>query len=755
MALTLQEEQELADLESAFAPKAQSINTRQASPSRKPGDLSNVNMNLMTPQEEAELADLESQFYQPENNPQIEDKSTLSQIGEAVDTYSGAAPLRKAVGTFQETGSLSQAGGAFIDQFSQSPDKAPTGKDLMVNAGLSDQSPGFVQGQIQTSPEQQARQGNYAPNYQQAPKGFDAPSPAGATGFVADAVLDPTNLIPFAMIGKVAGKGSSIALKGSAKAAKAAEAFTGAPLTRIGQTIETGAKASAEAVVKARQNISKAFKPDVADDFNDLSRIAGENNIPSDLINEAHTYGEDSVVSRYARNNAEGPLGGLDKHEKLTQAVSEATENRIKGIAKIDSIPDNIEAGTILTDAYDEGVDNFFKGMGETYNSALKMAPDMRLDKKSHVIVMNKLNEMENWAKRRSLDTGDAEKVIDSASSTNKQKNIASVDMMNTLDSTNEAITKTGKSQAKEVLNAIRIAKNAMNRTGGDLNQVYSVMREMGDIAFKSKNSISEIPSDVKKFQEMYFTMQKGMTESVRSHLGDEFADQLIKNNSDMSKFFTKRGDIAGVIGNKSLSSEQIFKSLIMNGDSKKLDSIQSIVSPEAWDKLRGTYIHRMVNPSPEGVVNFKLARKNLNAQKASGKLKLVMSDDEIVKLDEVLRFGERGGLGVLSTSGTGASAKFSNMGGYLKDKIAGDALVDHIKNTTRSNYVEMVQKTPGGTDYVQMIKKGPEASKKTGMQMLSEKSPVSKGQSAQALRLKSIQERNSKVEKLKQARGY
>lgn len=745
--LTPEEQAELAALEAEMNPQQQ---RQPAAPSRKPGDLTNLNIEVLSPEEAAELAALEQEFSsrQFQAPGPVEEKGILTQAGELIDSYTGA-PVRQAIGTFQDTNSLRQAGGAFLDSFGEDPTMAPTGKEIAVKAGLSPES--FLSFDVPT----EGAQGRIVTK-----PGTDQPlmrqevSPAGVAGLAIDMGADLTNLLPFAGVAlKTTGKGAKTFLKGSAKAVDAA---IGTPLVKVGDMTADAVKASSEAVKKAKVQISKAFRPDIASDFNELSEIAAKNGIDKNLLNEAVEFGENSVISRHARTVAEGPLGGdaLQKHEQLVQAVSDATEKNIAKIGKTSAIADDVEAGVLIREAYDEGVDRFFNQMGETYGNALKMAPDLRLDQKSSKILSSKLNEMEMWAKKRMGVSADAEKVLNFPGSTKGQVTKATGEVLEVESSVNKAITKTQKQQAQEVLNAVKLAKNAMTSSGGDLRQVYQAMRDVGEIAFKSKNSLAEVPSDVRKFQELYFSLQKGATESIRSGLGDEFADALVKNNTEMSKFFTKNGNLAPIIGNKNLADEKVFHSLVMNGDSKKIDALFSIISPEAAGQLKASFLNKTLVRNPDGVINFASSRKKLNGLKQSGKLKTLLNDSEIIELDEILRLGDRAGIGVMSTSGTGASNQFRNMFATLQDKVTGDTLVDGLKKSARSNYVETTAKTADGVEYAKRIKAPEAAKKKSGVALLREASPVNKKQSAQLLKEKSIQERNERLQKYKQMRG-
>jgi hypothetical protein len=123
-------------------------------------------------------------------------------------------------------------------------------------------------------------------------------------------------------------------------------------------------------------------------------------------------------------------------------------------------------------------------------------------------------------------------------------------------------------------------------------------------------------------------------------------------------------------------------------------------------------------------------------------------------ELDDVLKLGDRSGIGVLSTSGTGGSMKFKDIVGTFKDKLAGDAFIEGIKKNARSNYVETVATNPDGVSYIQKIKAPQNVKSKSGLQLLREKMPVNPKQLAKGAQVNSVQERNERLERLKQIRG-
>lgn len=710
--LTPEEQAELAALETEANPQRV-----PAAPTRKPGDLTNLNIQVLSPEEDAELAALEQEFaqrpdYSQQNGGVLDNiGNAITAVGETVDSYTGA-PTRSAVNAVLDGNNPISA---FASQFGESPAKAPTGSELAKKMGVDDST-----GKVITNPKTGITSRT-------------TKSDADIVGFGIDVGADWTNALPFVNFGKVGGKLKSY-LKGSAKAAEEAANTT--------NTLVDSAEVLKESSKEAKKSLVKLFRPDVSPDWKDYQRIAQENGVDPSLLNEAHEFGPSSLISRHARSVAEGPLGAekLAKHEQFVKSVTDATENKIKQIGKTDRVLDNADAGALITEDWDKSVDSFFKGMGETYNTAISAAPDMRLDKKSTTILNSKLNEMESWATKRLRRNVDAEKTLNTA--TRKTEiGKAGKKVMDAEDSVIEAITDEGKAQAQEVLRAVKVAKNAINKSGGDLRQVYTAMRDVGDIAFKKKKSLNSIPADQRKFQEMYFTLQKGMNESIGVHLGDDFKKALEANNAAMSEFFSNRGKLDKVLGNKDLGGEEVFKKLILGGDTKQIESLFSVISPEAKNQLKASFLNNAVSRNSDGVINFKTTRNNLNKYRKDGKLKVLFQDSELQQLDEIMKLGDAAGSPVMSSSGTSAGNAFRDILSTVKNKVEGDLLVEGMKKGARkrANYVENVASS---------------GSSQSGFARLREKSPVSKTQAAQGAKTYSIQERNEKLKRLKQIRG-
>jgi hypothetical protein len=745
--LTPQEEAELAALEQEFAPVQKQVNASQSATSRNPQALENVSMSGLSPSEEMELSALEQEFSGREIvNPQIESKSLITQVGELYDQYSGSAPLRSAVGSFIDNGSIKQSLGTFSNQYGADPNQAPTGMELAQKMGLSDET---LPGQIQISDAQKERQAKLGGNYGPTPQGGSL-SQASVAGFGLDVALDPLNLIPFALVGKVAGKGAKYALKGSAAAAEAA--IGGTKVYKAGEFIADTGKMGVDSIVKARKHVEHLFNPKVLPDFDKSREVLQANGIATEYIPESIIYGKNSVASRAARADAEGFVNDdLLKFEKFQGDVSRATESKISKISDSGIIPNNHDAGQLIKDGLDDGFKEFMSGMDITYNNAIKSAPGIKLDKVSSAILNRDLNKLELWAKKRLGDTRPYEKVLNNPNSTNKQLKIATNDMFTVLDSTNQAIRPAGKAQAKEVLEAVRLAKQSMINSGGDLAQVHSIMRDIGEIAFDTKSVMSETPADIAKFQDMYFSGQRAMTETIRSHFGDTYADALLENNKAMSKTFSNRSKLSKVIG-KGENNAQVFESLMLRGSKEQIEALKASIPDSKWKKLKAAYIDKQIVRDADGFINFTASRKKLNTNKEHIGYLFDLRNGELDELNDIVSVGDKAGIGVLSTSGTGGSQKFSDIIGTIQNKLTSDTIVSRLKRNAEKAYqAEKGIKLSGEALPVDEII----MPKKSAYQLLSERNPATKKQAAQAAKLESIQERNEKIRKMRKLRGY
>lgn len=390
-----------------------------------------------------------------------------------------------------------------------------------------------------------------------------------------------------------------------------------------------------EVTKSVKNRLQSYFDPQIDPKFEEFKSIAEKNGINPNLLPESVKFGPDSSASRAARNLAEGKFGEetLKRFNEGLGQVREAYDRKILNYSK--GLPvDEISAGKILRDSYDEGVTKFFDQMDFTHNSILDMAPGLEITPSAMEKIESSLNGVEKFAKGR-LQRG---------------------------------VTDTQRKQGQQLLNAVE----AIRSGNGSYKQTVEALRDIGEAAFQSKNSLADVPVDVQKMRKIYNDLNSGLIDTVRSNLGDDIANQLVANNKAMSEFFGDQSLVSRVMGDKAISPEQAFRSLILNGDSQKLQALRKIIPPEKWEYLKGATLENLARRDPEGDFTFKQLFSSMRGKKNS--LASIFTPEELADNIGVVRLGDRFGSPVLSSSGTGASNSFNDI-----IKAASNATVDSL----------------------------------------------------------------------------
>lgn len=655
MALTPEEEAELQQLEAMAQGRKAEIPVPGGLPPREgvigiqepptPGQP----IGGLTPEEEQELQELEKEASGENMSFAEKGIEFLSKIGEFADKFTGA-PTRKAIGTLQEGGDLGEAASSFGEQFGEDPSLAPTGEEIAMEEGLSNVP---RQAEIELPPREKAI-AKASTGKEPGPMKVDIPSPAGAAGLAVDVVADPLTLIPGVPIVKYAGKGAGkagkLALKGSAKAADLA-----AGTKKFSQTVDF----MGDAVKTTGEALSKFFKPTVADDFEQMKIIAQENGIDISKMPESVEFGENSLISRASRAQAEGPLGErrLKDFEEVYDQTQNAVDNRIQEVAG--GIPlDTTSAGNMIRESYDNAVESFFDDLEVSYNS----------------IVNGKKGPDGEWivAPEKGLQlTGDAQKSVNSA--------------LNGLEKFAKGRIRRGvsaaqRSQGKDLLNAVK----AVRETNGSFKQTVEALRMIGEAAFKSKNQLELLPTDVQRLRKLYRTVSDALVDTVRKDVSPDFADELLENNKAISQFFSDKSLLSD-IGKKNLSPERLFEGLVVRGDTKKIEALKRVLPPEDIQKLKGAFLDALINSKRniEGDVGFKTAFNQLRNKRQV--IEALFEPEEVTPILEVLRFGNRLGNSKLSSSGTSAGNILSDLMSGVKSGISNEAVINRLKETARA----------------------------------------------------------------------
>lgn len=605
-------------------------------------------------------------------------------VGEKIDQY-GGAPSRAGVKAIMDGANPITA---FGSQFGEDPSEAPTGAALAKDMGFSDQP----------LPYGGSYKGMAMQDVQPLPDENPNPSSAGVVGLGIDIVADPLNLVGLAPA-KALKFGKNATKAGVSTAKQGAKALPGVEAT--GNILKSSASATSEA-------LSRMFKPSQAPDFDSMKVIAKKHGIDPEDLPEAIEFGEDSFISRAARHRAEGVVGEpyLKKFNETYEKIQDATE---KQIAKLSggSVPDPVEAGQLIREGFDKGVDDFFNNIEMTHNKVIKAIPQLTLSPESFAKIESKLNGLEKWAKGR----------------------------------ISRGFTNAQRAQAQQVLRAVQAAR----RSNQSYKQTVETLRDIGEIAFKSENILADVPPDIRKFRDLYFTIDEALIDTVEKSAGRPVADSLRLSNEKITKFLGEKSAVAKAIGNKNIAPEKVFRLLIENGDTRKINALKEILPPETFKQLKGAFLASQIKKNADEIFSFKTYHNSLrNKRNVVGAL---LDPNEIDSISELISLGSRMGNPILSSSGTGASNVFSDIGKGIRSGLESDLVIGKMKQSARSRSAKALPKPQPKisasqakatektlNNYKQLYRVSPVAARTLYLQDNSKKDTPIKGRSKWAL---------------------
>lgn len=462
-------------------------------------------------------------------------------------------------------------------------------------------------------------------------------SPAGIAGLGVDILADPTNIIPFKAAQKLVGAGLSKTAKASLDLAK--------------KGIHKGSKAALSAVrAKSRladeavEALSLKFKPQQAPDFKELVDIAQKNGINPEVLPEAIEFGADSVITRSIRKKGEGVLGEpiLSRHDNAIKEVNQAMMN---GLEKISGgrilTPD--EAGLAIRKGFGDSVEKFFNEIDHTYKSiGDQVGPGFRLDPSSKRKLTRKLNE--------------------------RLKSIA--DDFNSID--------------PDIQRRARVTQDAIEKlkaADGDYNTIVRRLQDIGRVGFNRKTIIGETPIDIKAIRELYHEVQEPIMDTIRKQLGEDVAADLIVNNFAIKDFLSDKNIVSKIVLSD-LAPEKVFQNLIANGDTKQVDALNNMLSPEILSQLKGTFFDSLIKRDIEGKFTFRSLFNQLRNKKQVAER--LFEPEELNNFLDLTRLGDRLGSPILSSSGTGAANSFSNIPDAINKGLTNDVIIDALKRMAR-----------------------------------------------------------------------
>lgn len=591
-------------------------------------------------------------------NPYVAQEKTKSEsplvdyivkAGKLIDSYTGA-PGRAAIGAAEDAKNPISA---FANQWGEDPDKAPTGKQIAIKAGVPDRTE-----LLRSSEEQQAFDEKFNPGLAASRKQIGKPwedvrslSPAEAAGLGLDLAIDPTLAVPVGTVARLGAKGIGATAKGAVSGAKLIARATGRGIEAAGRALGVADEAAAitqstkGAVEATGKVISNLLNPTISKDFGKLKEIALKNGIDPSELPESIEFGPDSFVSRASRQRAEGVLGQqhLEKFNDSLRKVQGAFETKISKLSN-GAPTGKFETGQAIRESFDNAVDTFFDRLDWTHNDIVNSVPGLKLTDEAANKLATHLDELENYGAKLS-EIG---------------------------------ITAAQRTQGKQLVDAV----HAIRMTDGSYKEIVKSLRLIGDAAFKTKNIFADIPPDIARLRKLYGNVSEALVETSRTHLGDDIADALVANNKQISEFFGDKSTLGKLIGNREMSAERLFDALITNGDVNKIEKLKKYLDPETLAQVKGALIENLIKRDPDGSFTFGSLHSALrNRREVVSRL---FTPDEAREVAEIIYLGDSFGPAILSSSGTGASNVFSNFGQNVKSAVANDGLIEAVKSRAR-----------------------------------------------------------------------
>jgi len=514
----------------------------------------------------------------------------------------------------------------FGEQFGEDPRTAPTGKELATRMGASE--------------EESLR----------VPFTDFTFSPAGAAGLTLEILADPTNLIPFSAAGKVVSKTSAGIAKAGKTATKAA-ASTAAKSAKVSADIARKTppvKIAENSAKKVADIVSGYVNPKQAANFERMKKTALKNGIDPKTLPDQVEFGAESSLGKLSRAQAEVDINNelSQKFIQSLQNTEQALENRIIKIGKVSRPPDALEAGNVILDGVQKTFNSLFGDFAVTYKQLTDAVPGLRLTDDASDNMVSKLESILSSAERRSR--------------------VASV--------------------GAEAAQARQVADNVFNilSLGDNIDDLVLKLHSIGNAGYVSKFARGvDIAPDEKAFREIYDVLKDAIIDSVRS-ADPAVADDLIETNARISKFLKAREPIENILTDGRKAPENIFKSLVTNGDSKRIEALKEVMPADDFAALKSTYLENLVKRNADGNVSFMQTSNKLANKVEQIRLSKMLSEQELTDVAEILELGRNHGNMVLNHSNTNVREFITNLFDGIKTTFLNEEILSAMRSRAR-----------------------------------------------------------------------
>jgi len=203
-------------------------------------------------------------------------------------------------------------------------------------------------------------------------------------------------------------------------------------------------------------------------------------------------------------------------------------------------------------------------------------------------------------------------------------------------------------------------------------------LKNVGEAAFDEDFIIGQVPADVKKLRDIYFKVSDALKETVKTHLGEDIYNSLLENNQKMSAFFDQTSPIVSHIQNTNLANEELFKSLIMHGNTTEIKAMVETLPQDQLNQVKGAYLYNLVEADKDGNRGFRHLYNALN--KNDHILKILYNPKEITDIKELLELGDEIGPYISHLHATGESVQFDDLKNRLFNGVYNRSVLGGLK---------------------------------------------------------------------------
>jgi hypothetical protein len=552
--------------------------------------------------------------------------------GKAYDVYSGSQALRKGVGDA-------------IDQSDSAEGFGPAGFLRTVGKGLAQNYGREVEAPTGKEILRKTDVGKSLPEWAQS-----------VGGGVTEMVLDPTLALPagaFSRAAKTGIEATEIGARAVGKGVRGAGRVAAEAADVLIPGVKGMVKVPAQKAGNVVESLIRYVRPEVRPEFVESVGVAVKNGIDPKLLPAAVKYrgGTQSTISKMERVRAQGITGEpyVLQHQQGLNQVRQALDKKIAGHSG-GVIASPTEAGEALRNEYHGVVDQFFRDNDMSYDTAWKQVPGLTFSPEAKATVGSAIEGARREAVRM----------------------------------VKRGATPEIQGQGRQLLKIIANAENVVAK--GNYKQGTELMRELGNVGFKRIQGV--LPENAAIHRDLYGALSEAAIETGRKHLGDDFAEELLKRNEGFTKFFDTQKKMGLNFNDATIPGENIFRAAVESGNSQTIRAMKDILKnrPEALGQLKAAYLENLKTVfKDEGGYSLSAMKRAMDNNPAVSRvMQELFTPEEFKDIYELAKLGDDFGPAILNTSGTDVSRGIRDMFRSVPEALSQDWVIELMKNKAK-----------------------------------------------------------------------